>query len=153
MLHSLKHYHVLHERVVLASITVDDVPFVKLARRVEVKKLGKGFYEVKIRFGFFEFPNVPLALERCRAYGLALEPDSSTFFLGRETLVAGEHPGLKSWRIALYYVARDERVVAGPLLPAPAQPRGGIGHADHDLVCEAVLHLFIVIRRECGRPM
>jgi len=102
MLHSLKHYHVLHERVVLCSITVDDIPFVPLARRVEVKKLGKGFFEVKIRFGFFEFPDVPLALSRCRAYGLPLEPDTSTYFLGRETLVAGEHPGLKSWRIALY---------------------------------------------------
>ena len=102
MLHSLKHYHVLHERVVLCSIAVDDVPFVPLARRVEVKKLGKGFYEVKIRFGFFEFPDVPEALTRCRAYGLPLEPETSTYFLGRETLVAGEHPGLKSWRIALY---------------------------------------------------
>jgi len=102
MLHSLKHYHVLHERVVLVSLTVDDVPFVPLSRRVEVKKLGKGFFEVKIRYGFFEFPNVPEALERCRAYGLPLEAETSTYFLGRETLVAGEHPGLKRWRIALY---------------------------------------------------
>ncbi|HJW42286.1 MAG TPA: potassium transporter Kup [Rhizomicrobium sp.] len=102
MLHSIKHYHVLHERVVIASVVVDDIPFVPLARRVEVKKLGKGFFEVKIRFGFFEFPNVPQALERCRAYGLPLDADTCTFFLGRETLVAGEHPGLKRWRIALY---------------------------------------------------
>ncbi|HXC56997.1 MAG TPA: potassium transporter Kup [Rhizomicrobium sp.] len=102
MLHSLKHYHVLHERVVLASITVDDIPVVRPERRVTVNKLGKGFFEVKIHFGFFEFPDVPKALERCRAFGLALEPDSSTFFIGRETLVAGEHPDLKSWRIALY---------------------------------------------------
>ena len=102
MLHSLKHYKVLHERVVLASITVDDIPFVPPARRVEVNKLGKGFFEVKLRFGFFEFPDVPNALERCRALGLALDPDTSTFFLGRETLVAGAHPDLRSWRIALY---------------------------------------------------
>jgi KUP system potassium uptake protein len=102
MLHSLKHYHVLHERVILTSITVDDVPFVPIERRIEVNKLGKGFFEVKIRFGFFEFPDVPKALERCRFYGLALEPDTSTFFLGRETLVAGTHPDIKSWRIALY---------------------------------------------------
>jgi len=102
MLHSLKHYHVLHERVVLTSITVDDIPFVPIERRVEVRKLGKGFFEVKIRFGFFEFPDVPQALARCRLYGLPLESDTSTFFLGRETLVAGEHPDLKSWRIALY---------------------------------------------------
>ena len=47
-------------------------------------------------------PDVPRALEKCRALGLAIEPDTSTYFLGRETLVPGEHPGLKSWRIALY---------------------------------------------------
>jgi KUP system potassium uptake protein len=102
MLHSLKHYHVLHERVVLASIAVDDIPFVPVERRVEVNKLGKGFFEVKMRYGFFEMPDVPRALERCRVLGLALDPDTSTFFLGRETLVAGTHPDLKSWRIALY---------------------------------------------------
>ena len=102
LLHSLKHYKVLHERVVLASITVENIPIVPGARRVEVKKLGKGFFEVKIHYGFFESPNVPRALERCRPFGLALEPDSSTFFLGRETLVPGEHPDLRSWRIALY---------------------------------------------------
>ncbi|MBL6940403.1 MAG: potassium transporter Kup [Alphaproteobacteria bacterium] len=102
MLHSLKHYHVLHERVVLMSILVEDIPFVPIGRRAEVNKLGKGFFEVKLRFGFFEFPDVPQALERCRAYGLPLDSDTSTFFLGRETLVAGEHPDLKSWRISLY---------------------------------------------------
>ncbi|MGZ6022857.1 MAG: potassium transporter Kup [Rhizomicrobium sp.] len=102
LLHSLKHYKVMHERVVLASITVENIPFVPAERRVEVKKLGKGFFEVKIHYGFFEIPNVPRALERCRPLGLALEPDSSTFFLGRETLVPGEHPDLQSWRITLY---------------------------------------------------
>jgi KUP system potassium uptake protein len=102
LLHSMKHYHVLHERVVLASIVVDDIPFVAPERRVEVGKLGKGFYEVKIRYGFFEIPDVPRALERARPLGLVLEADTSTFFLGRETLVAGAHPDIKSWRIALY---------------------------------------------------
>jgi KUP system potassium uptake protein len=102
MLHSLKHYHVLHERVILASITVEGIPFVPVERRVEFNKLGKGFFEVKLRYGFFESPDVPLAFDRCRTLGLALDPDTSTFFLGRETLVPGEHPDLKSWRIALY---------------------------------------------------
>ncbi len=102
MLHSLKHYHVLHERVVLCSITVDDVPFVAPSRRVEVNKLGKGFFQVKVRFGFFEFPDVPEALKLTRTHGLAIDADTATFFLGRETLVAGEHPDIKRWRIALY---------------------------------------------------
>jgi KUP system potassium uptake protein len=114
LLHSLKHYKVMHERVVLASIAVEGVPFVPPERRVEVNKLGKGFFEVKIRYGFFETPDVPRALERCRALGLALDPDTSTFFLGRETLVPGEHPDLRSWRIALYtWLASNALAPAG----------------------------------------
>lgn len=114
LLHSLKHYKVMHERVVLASIAVEGVPFVPPERRVEVNKLGKGFFEVKIRYGFFETPDVPRALERCRALGLALDTDTSTFFLGRETLVPGEHPDLRSWRIALYtWLASNALAPAG----------------------------------------
>src|SRR3569833_110853 len=119
MLHSLKHYHVLHERVVLTSITVDDIPFVPLERRVEVNKLGKGFFEVKIRLGFFEFPDVPQALERCRAYSLSLAADTSTIFLGRDTLVAGTHPDLKSWRIALYTWLATNALSPARFFPLP----------------------------------
>src|SRR5689334_108196 len=114
LLHSLKHYKVMHERVVLASISVENVPFVPVERRVEVAKLGKGFFEVKIRYGFFQTPDVPGALERCRSLGLALDPDTSTFFLDRETLVPGAHPDLRSWRIALYtWLASNALAPAG----------------------------------------
>ncbi len=102
MLHSLKHYHVLHERVVICSIAVSDVPIVPSERRITVEKLGKGFFEARITFGFFETPDVPEALRLARAQGLALEDNATTFFLGRETLVAGEHPHLTHWRTGLY---------------------------------------------------
>lgn len=102
LLHSLKHYTVLHERVILANVVVEDTPFVRGARRLEVNKLGKGFFEAKIRYGFFENADVPRALEEARAYGLAIDMEATTFFLGHETLVPGEHPGLSGWRIALY---------------------------------------------------
>jgi KUP system potassium uptake protein len=102
LLHSLKHYKVMHERVVIASVVVEDTPFVDVSRRIEVGKLGKGFFEVKIRFGFFESPDVPAAIEEARKQGLVLDLDSTTFFLGRETLVPGDHPSLKRWRIGLY---------------------------------------------------
>ncbi len=102
LLHSLKHYKVLHERIVLASVVVVEKPFVHASKRIEVEKLGKGFLEVRIRYGFFETPDVPRALERARSQGLVIDIDSTTFFVGRETLVPGEHPGLKHWRIALY---------------------------------------------------
>jgi KUP system potassium uptake protein len=102
LLHSLKHYKVLHERIVLASVVVEDAPFVPTSKRVDVEKLGKGFSEVRIHYGFFESPDVPRALQRARPLGLVIDVDTTTFFVGRETLVPGEHPGLKRWRIALY---------------------------------------------------
>jgi KUP system potassium uptake protein len=102
LLHSLKHYKVLHERVVLATVTVADTPFVPPARRVAVEKLGKGFYSLRFVYGFFEIPDIPEAFAAARAHGLVLDTDSVTFFLGRETLVPGEHPSLPRWRVALY---------------------------------------------------
>ena len=102
LLHSLKHYKVLHERVVIATVVVEDTPFVAPARRIEVVKLGKGFFEVKMRYGFFESPDVPRAMEEGRRQGLILDVDTSTFFLGRETLVPSDNPSLNRWRIGLY---------------------------------------------------
>jgi KUP system potassium uptake protein len=102
MLHSLKHYHVLHERVVICAVSAADTPVVPTARRITVEKLGKGFFALKISYGFFESPDIPEALELARAQGLALEPEATTFFIGRETLVPGEQPELSRWRVALY---------------------------------------------------
>jgi KUP system potassium uptake protein len=102
LLHSIKHYKVLHERIVLLNVAFEDKPFVRPRNRVAVQKLGKGFFEVKVRFGFFETPDVPRALKYARGHGVALDLDTSTFFLGRETLVPSSKPTLPRWRIALY---------------------------------------------------
>jgi KUP system potassium uptake protein len=102
MLHSLKHYHVLHERVVICSVAVSDTPIVPPERRVLVEKLGKGFFAVKIAYGFFETPDIPEALALARGQGLALEEEHTTYFLGRETLVPGARPELPRWRVGLY---------------------------------------------------
>jgi len=102
MLHSLKHYKVLHERVIICTVAVTDTPTVSAARRVTVDKLGKGFFAVKISYGFFETPDIPEAMASARAQGLALEPESTTYFLGRETLVPGHNPSLKRWQVGLY---------------------------------------------------
>lgn len=102
LLHSMKHYKVLHERIVLCSVVVEETPFVPESRRVDVTKSGKGFYEVRVHYGFFEDLDVPRALQAARPFGLVIDVDTTTFFVGRETLVAGEHPGLKHWRIGLY---------------------------------------------------
>jgi KUP system potassium uptake protein len=102
LLHNLKHNRVLHERVVLAHVIVDDTPMVAPEKRVEVVKLGKGFYSVKVHHGFFETPDVPLALKNARAFGLVVDVEHTTFFVGRETLVPAQHPVLGRWRTWLY---------------------------------------------------
>jgi KUP system potassium uptake protein len=102
LLHNLKHNKVLHERVVIATVTVEDTPLVPANKRIEVEKLGKGFYAVRIHHGFFETPDVPQAMEDARRFGLALDVTTATFFIGRETLVPAEHSGLSRWRNWLY---------------------------------------------------
>ena len=103
LLHSLKHYKVLHERVVLATVTAADTPFVPSATPHRGGKAGQGlFHRPALSMAFSKPPTFPKALALARAHGLALEMDSATYFLGRETLVPGEHPSLQRWRVALY---------------------------------------------------
>ena len=113
LLHNLKHNKVLHERVILAHVLVDDTPIVPAAKRIEVTKLGKGFYNVNIRHGFFETPDVPRALEEARPFGLAIDVETATFFIGHETLVPAEHSAIGRWRTWLYM-----RLAASALSPA-----------------------------------
>jgi KUP system potassium uptake protein len=80
---------------------------------VELNKLGKGFYDVRVHHGFFETPDVPLALKKARPYGLAIDVEHTTFFVGRETLVPSAHPVLGRWRTWLYI-----QLAANALSPA-----------------------------------
>ncbi len=113
LLHNLKHNKVLHERIVLAHVEVENTPIVPAAKRLEVKKLGKGFFTVVIHYGFFESPDVPLALQSARPFGIALDLEATTFFVGRETLVPAEHPALGPWRTWVYM-----RLASAALSPA-----------------------------------
>ncbi|HEY4942099.1 MAG TPA: potassium transporter Kup [Rhizomicrobium sp.] len=102
LLHNLKHNKVLHERVILCNVLVEDKPLVRADKRIEVEKLGKGFFSVRIHHGFFETPDVPRALAEARSYGIAVDMETATFFIGHETLVPAEHPVLGRWRTWLY---------------------------------------------------
>ena len=114
LLHNLKHNKVLHERVVIVNVMVEDTPVVPPEKRIEVEKLGKGFYSVRIHRGFFETPDIPQAMEDARRFGLALDLSTATFFIGHETLVPAEHSELGRWRNWLY------RTIAGNAL-SPAR--------------------------------
>jgi len=113
LLHNLKHNKVLHERVILLHVEVEDRPFVPPDKRIQVEKLGKGFFAMDVHHGFFETPDVPRALAEARAYGLAVDIETATFFIGHETLMPAEHPGLGKWRTWLYIT-----LASGALSPA-----------------------------------
>jgi KUP system potassium uptake protein len=113
LLHNLKHNKVLHERVVLCNVIVEDTPLMPADKRIEVEKLGKGFYSVKVHHGFFESPDVPRALAEARAFGIVIDVETATFFIGHETLVPGDHPQLGRWRTWLYM-----KLAANALSPA-----------------------------------
>ncbi|HEY8011485.1 MAG TPA: potassium transporter Kup [Rudaea sp.] len=102
LLHNLKHNKVLHERNILMTIGTLDVPTAEYGERTEITALGHEFYQVVIRYGFAEDPNVPLALQSCEAKGLGFDMMDTTFFLSRETVIAGAHAGMPLWREKLF---------------------------------------------------
>lgn len=103
LLHSMKHYKSLHERVVILKAQVADSPYIPTAERVQVEAMGEQFYSVLVTFGFMDEPDVPLALAGCDAAGLSLEMMDTSFFLGRETLIPTVGSGLMNrWREKLF---------------------------------------------------
>ncbi|HEX9939143.1 MAG TPA: potassium transporter Kup [Longimicrobium sp.] len=104
LLHSLKHYKVLHERVVLLAVETDEIPHVPPRARTTVEDLGHGFFRIVLHYGFMDEPDVPAALAVIRADGLDLSPLRTTYFLGRETLIPSRRKGLAPWREHLFAV-------------------------------------------------
>jgi KUP system potassium uptake protein len=105
LLHSLKHYQAIHQRVIFITLTTEDEPWVPPSRRVEVEKLGDNFWRVTGRFGFMQKPNVPRLLRQCANHGLEVEPEKATFFLGREIIIPSANPGMARWREHLFSFA------------------------------------------------
>jgi KUP system potassium uptake protein len=103
MLHNMLHNKVLHERVVLLNVSMQDIPHVDEAERILVEPLSDGFYRVMLRYGFKDDPNIPLALELCGKHGMApVEMMETSFFLGRETIVPNRVPAMTLWRQVLF---------------------------------------------------
>ncbi len=92
LLHHVKHNKVLHEQVILMSVKTEDVPHVSEEERVSCEALGQKFYSVKARYGFVESPDAIEILRGLQAWGVSVRPMDTTFYLGRETLIARPDP-------------------------------------------------------------
>jgi KUP system potassium uptake protein len=103
LLHNLKHNKVLHEQVVLLTVRTEEVPYLANAKdRVAVENLDEGFWRAQVHFGFMEKPDVPAALDRIKQTGLRFDSMRTTYFIGRETILATRKLGLSSWRGSIF---------------------------------------------------
>lgn len=102
LLHNLKHNKVLHERVVLLTVKIEDIPHTEVEDRVEVEDLSHGFYRVLVHYGFKDEPDVPAELDLCRDRGLDLDTMSTSFFIGKESLIATRDSDMAYWRGKLF---------------------------------------------------
>src|SRR5690242_21325275 len=102
LLHNLKHNKVLHERVILLTVRIEDVPYVAEGKRLETNDYGSGFYRVILRYGFMEEIDVPAALAQLKDIGQQCRMMDTSFFLARQTLLASSRPGMAIWREKLF---------------------------------------------------
>jgi KUP system potassium uptake protein len=102
LLHNLKHNKVLHERVILLTVKIQDVPYVPQEKRVETQDYTAGFYRVIIHYGFMEEVNIPAELARLEGCGPTCKMMDTSFFLARQTLIASSRPGMAIWREKLF---------------------------------------------------
>jgi KUP system potassium uptake protein len=104
LLHSLKHYKVLHEKNVILTIETADTPRIDAAERVRIEPVGETFLRVTLRFGFMESPNVPRALAIARKLGWQFDIMSTSFFLSRRSLRPAAKSEMPKWQDRLYIV-------------------------------------------------
>lgn len=120
LLHNLKHNKVLHERNVFLTVETLTVPYAAKDRRLKMEPIADEFHRVTVRFGFMETPDVPLALMRsCDQGGIAFDPMQTTYFVSRETIVAGAHRGMPVWRDKLFALMHRNAAPANQFFRIP----------------------------------
>jgi KUP system potassium uptake protein len=103
LLHSLKHFKVLHQHVILLTIAIEEISHIDGEERLSFEALGEGTYRMMGRYGYMEEIDVPALLARAAEYSLDVPPMDTTYFLGRETLIVTAHPsGMPRWREKIF---------------------------------------------------
>lgn len=103
LLHNLKHNQVLHSRVLILHVKVEDVPHVPPEKRVEMHDAGEGFFRVVLHYGFMQEVDIPRDLASMRACGEPFAMMNTSFFLGRQKLIpTRDRPGMALWREKLF---------------------------------------------------
>jgi len=119
--HNLRYNKILHQHVIVLTVTTAATPYVETADQVTIEPLGYGVFFVRVVFGFMEDPNVPATLARGRDKGLEMDEGDVTYFLGRETIIVTRRPGMAIWREKLFVLMARNAVRATAYFRLPPE--------------------------------
>ena len=119
--HNLRYNKVLHEHVIVLTVTTAAVPYVAFEDQITVQPLGQGVYNMRVQYGFMQDPNVPDALLLARAKGLDVDLDDVIYFLGRETIIVSRREGMAVWRERLFVLMARNAVRATAFFRLPPE--------------------------------
>jgi KUP system potassium uptake protein len=121
LMHNVEHNKVLHGQIVFLTVITSDVPHVPAESRLRIEPLGANFFRVTVAYGFMEEPNVPAALMAARDQGLAIDLADTTYFLGRETLLATPGGSMAAWREHLFVLMSRNAMRATAFFKIPSE--------------------------------
>jgi KUP system potassium uptake protein len=119
--HNLRYNKVLHDHVVVLTVTTAAVPYVPFDEQIAAQSLGDGVFNVRAQYGFMQDPNVPEALAQAKAAGVAMDLDDVIYFLGRETIIVTEREGMSVWRERLFVLMARNAVRATAFFRLPPE--------------------------------
>ncbi len=102
LIQNINHNKILHERVCLLTVVIEDVPRISKTERLDIEILKYNFHRVVVRFGFKEEPDIPKALQLCGSYGYQFDVNDASFFINRETIIPVAKAGMSLWRAKLF---------------------------------------------------
>jgi len=119
--HNLRYNKILHEHVIVLTVTTSAVPYVPFDEQIAVQSLGHGVYNMRAQYGFMQDPNVPDALLLARSKGLNVDLDDVIYFLGRETIIVTRRQGMATWRERLFVLMARNAVRATAFFRLPPE--------------------------------
>jgi KUP system potassium uptake protein len=118
--HNVTHNKVLHETVAIIIVETAEVPHIAVGGQAEIEQIGEGFWRVVLTYGFMDKPDIPLALSKILQPGLDFKSEIS-YFLGRETLIPTDKPGMALWRERLFVWMSRNAQTATQFFRIPAE--------------------------------
>ena len=119
--HNLRYNKILHEHVIVLTVTTAQTPYVEPDRQLTFSSLTHGVYHVRVQYGFMEDPNVPDTLLTMRQQGIPIDFDDVVYFLGRETIIVTRKPGMAIWREKLFVLMARNAVRATAYFRLPPE--------------------------------